>query len=357
MSDFDSWFAAMNQVTNDFYGQGLTDTINITSSFTAPEQVILNGSVIINGQGNTIDMQGSDRAIFIAGGGVTINSLNIANGNAVGGLGVVGGGGGAGLGGAIFVGSGTVCHGKWKSGDLGQCAGGRPATTFSGNKAVGGAAQLVSNEVSPAGGGGMGGGGGNSGTSGSTPGAGGGGFGNGSTGGSSVDTGVNGADGGFINVEGDTAAGGGSDSGAGIGGLFGGGGGNGGGGLVTLGSGGGGGVGGQGAQSDSTGGNGGFGGGGGAIAGNGGFGGGGGAGGGGNGTGGAGGFGGGGGSADKRGRGWIWRGARSQYDGLRRRRWRPRCGRRDLCHERRHADDYRDHQFFRQFGAGRRRIL
>jgi hypothetical protein len=273
-----------NNVTNP----SLLNTITLTGNISGSSQWIVNANVNIVGQGHTIDMQHADRAFFIAGGTVGMSMLSIVHGKAQGGSQQAGGGGGAGLGGAIFVGSGTYYSGvNPESGTASVAALGISApvvtlssVSFSGNLAEGGSS-LVGDLNGYSGGGGMGGMGYTS-----YAGGGGGGFGNGATGGQETTWTSAGA---FINVvvpNGGGTSGGpggnGSDSNGGPGGLNGGGGGAGG---ANNGSGGGGGVGGgRGYFVDSTppnqGGNGGFGGGGGgnqaSSGGNGGFGGGGG---------------------------------------------------------------------------------
>lgn len=243
----------------------------------------------INGGGlATIDMSqanggAGDRAFFIAGGNVAINSLTIANGKAIGGSGSYGAGGGAGLGGGIFVANSSEIPGVSS-----------PLTAvtltdvfFQNNQAMGGAGGMGESwsHIKPyGGGGGMGGNGGASYDDDDfTSGGGGGGFGFGAFGGAGSSGGNDGASGTLVIS---TARGGDGGSSGGSGGTFGGGGGGGDSGLSWDGAGGGGGAGGQSAQGDfdDIGGNGGFGGGGGGggfydqPGGNGGFGGGGGAG-------------------------------------------------------------------------------
>jgi autotransporter-associated beta strand protein len=260
--------------------------------------------VNIVGNGYTIDMQNLDRAFFIAGGTVAISNLTFTNGNATGGSGApnFSSGGGAGLGGAIFVGSGTYATAA--ANNTGPVLGlSAPIVTlsdvtFTTNEAIGGVGTAyggVSN-IYPGGGGGMGG------TGGIGPGVsqgfggegGGGGFGNNATGGAggnnaSSTPGTPGSAGAWINVGSSSsssggAGGNGSNTNGGAGGATGGGGGGGGTGDSATGSGGGGGVGGgrgyyQNGTPPTGGGDGGFGGGGGGsfyTGGNGGFGGGGG---------------------------------------------------------------------------------
>ena len=286
------------------FGTLLTNRITLTGNISANAQMIVNANVIIDGAGFSIDMNNADRAFFVAGGNVDINNLTIQNGNAAGGA-AVGGGGGAGLGGAIFIGSGTYSGGfDPESGTTPVFSGvSTPNVTLGGisfinNMAVGGSSGT---DAAATGGGGMGGAGA---ASGGESGGGGGGFGGGANGGGESQAGAVGA---FVNISGTNnaagAGGNGSDTDGGAGGANGGGGG--GGGETSLfgnpGSGGGGGLGGgRGffANNDPPdgGGNGGFGGGGGQSAGeygsggNGGFGGGGG-------EAGNGGFGGGGGAS------------------------------------------------------------
>ena len=291
--------ALQGAFNNNVSNPSLLNTITLSGSISGTSQWIVNANVNILGNGNTINMNSTDRAFFIAGGSVGINNLTIQNGKATGGSGGLGGGGGAGLGGAIFVGSGT--YSGWTTTDnpqpivaaLGVSV---PSVTLTGvsfanNAAIGGGSTFYFADGFASGGGGMGGnssGGGGNGTGGA-----GGGFGNSAAGGGG--TGSAGAAGAFVNVSptsGNTLAAGsggnGTGSNGGPGGANGGGGGSGGGGFDTVGAGGGGGVGaGRGYFTNSdppnNGGNGGFGGGGGGnaggygSAGNGGFGGGGGA--------------------------------------------------------------------------------
>ncbi len=278
-------------------GTALT-TINLTADITGTAQMIVNANVVINGGGYTLDMNNADRAFFIAGGNVTINDLTISNGLAQGGDGAYfGGGGGAGLGGAIFVGSGTYLawDGSKAASGISVPVVALNGVSFAGNSATGGDGGNGSvGGMSPwgSGGGGMGGNGGAStGADTSSGGGGGGGFGMGADGGSAF--GSAGMAGAMVNLAGTgTSAGNGGngDSGdGGAGGINGGGGGGGGdsGDFTwdTAGSGGGGGLGGehgfyQNDQTPNNGGYGGFGGGGGGSSaysgGNGGFGGGGG---------------------------------------------------------------------------------
>ena len=291
--------ALQGAFNNNASNPSLLNTITLSGSISGTSQWIVNANVNILGNGNTINMNSTDRAFFIAGGTVEINNLSIQNGRAAGGSGGLGGGGGAGLGGAIFVGSGT--YSGWTTNDNPQpivAAVGLsvPSVTlvgvsFANNAAIGGGSTFYFADGFASGGGGMGGnssGGGGNGTGGA-----GGGFGNSAAG--AGGTGNAGAAGAFVNVSptsGNTLAAGsggnGSGSNGGAGGANGGGGGSGGGGFDTVGAGGGGGVGaGRGYFTNSdppnNGGNGGFGGGGGGnaggygSAGNGGFGGGGGA--------------------------------------------------------------------------------
>lgn len=252
-------------------------------------QMFVSANVVIRGGGVEIDMGGSDRAFFIAGGTVRIEDVTIANGHAQGGLGGYSGGGGAGLGGAIFVADGTGIPGS------GVAVGTNVTLSrvfFGSNGATGGNGGTVVNE-NAGGGGGLGGAGGMGFADFDGGGGGGGGFGNGAVGATASHTGEPGAAGGFAGAAG---AGAGGHSGT-DGGANGGGGGAGTVEFFVNGAGGGGGVGGA-PGVDDDGGDGGFGGGGGGgpgsgAGGNGGFGGGGGAGD----TGGNGGFGGGGGGS------------------------------------------------------------
>jgi autotransporter-associated beta strand protein len=333
VTNSESWASAIAEAAVDS-SNGHTDTINIENSFIGSVQQVVNADVIINGNGNTINMQGLDRALFIAGGTVSISNLTVANGNATGGAAAAGGGGGAGLGGGIFVGGGSYDTANGS----GPVLLNSPNVTltdvsFTGNQAIGGSGGSVPDDTffSGGGGGGMGGSGGVPGGGNSSPnqGGGGGGFGNSAFGGAAQESvpPSNGGAGAFANIaSGNTSAGPGGDGG-GTGGINGGGGG-GGAGSGDGGSGGGGGLGGAGGHyQDSTppndGGDGGFGGGGGGSTadnsgGNGGFGGGGGGGGTGDGNGGSGGFGGGGGAgADSVGSGGFGaaRGANTQGGG------------------------------------------
>ncbi len=166
------------------YSQSSSDifTINLFSDIAPSSQVMVNANVFLDGNSHMVNMNGADRAFFIAGGNVTLSDLVIQGGRAAGGTGVEGGGGGAGLGGAIFVGSGTYYGGANTAAAAGIST---PNVTLSGvslqnNQAVGG-----NSGGSPTGGGGGGGLGGNGGNgSGGEGGGGGGGFGNGATGGS-----------------------------------------------------------------------------------------------------------------------------------------------------------------------------
>lgn len=299
VTDEASWDAAIATVNAN---PGANNVITIGNDLSLTSQVFVNGNVTIEGGGYAINLQGNDRAIFIAGGAVTVQSLTFKNGFAGGGAGLTGGGGGAGLGGAIFVGSGS-----YASGDGSPAVSGYSVpnvilsdVSFSNNIAEGGEGTLINQAAG--GGGGMGGEGGSA-SSGdaATAGAGGGGIGNHAAGGSSPNNGSAG----IFAIPGESNPGGVGGSGdavdGGNGGTNGGGGGGGGVGLSVSGGGGGGGVnGGRGYYQNSDypngGGAGGFGGGGGGgtyYGGTGGFGGGGG---GATGTGGVGGFGGGGGA-------------------------------------------------------------
>ncbi len=96
-------------------GNGTNYVINLTAGATmnespAPEAInILAGDTLtINGQGATLNGQGSYRGLFVYAGVVTIENLTIENAAAIGGAGgqgSFGGGGGAGLGGGLFVAS------------------------------------------------------------------------------------------------------------------------------------------------------------------------------------------------------------------------------------------------------------
>lgn len=306
VTDEASWDAAIATVNAN---PGADNVITISNNLFLTSQVFVNGNVTIEGGGYSIDMQGQDRAMFIAGGTVAIQNMSFLNGRVAGGNGTDGGGAGAGLGGAIFIGSGSYESGNGAPSVSGASI---PAVTlanvnFSGNTAVGGAA-VNGDGGTAGGGGGLGGDGGYQYVQSGEPilGGGGGGIGEQANGGEVA------ADGqaGIFAIPGESnpggAGGNGSQTDGTAGGVNGGGGGAGGSAGISIfsvasGSGGGGGVnGGRGYYQNSNypngGGAGGFGGGGGGsiyYGGAGGFGGGGGAG---AQTGGAGGFGGGGGA-------------------------------------------------------------
>jgi hypothetical protein len=331
VSDADELAAALQGAfQNNVLNPGVVNTITLGASISGSSQMIVNANVNIIGQGHTIDMQNTDRAFFIAGGAVNIANLTITNGRAAGGNATIGGGAGAGLGGAIFVGSGTYATGNGSPAILGLST---PSVvlqdvSFHDNKAIGGRAYLTgNNQPWGGGGGGMGGTGGSVSHEGidMAGSGGGGGFGNAATGGDGGDGGI----GSFVNLNSGTsttsggAGGNGDSTDGGSGGLYAGGGGGGGvGGIFgDAGSGGGGGLGGgrgyyQNDDPPNGGGAGGFGGGGGGsgfYGGAGGFGGGGGVGQ--NGVGGAGGFGGGGGATGDEGSGLSGQGGFGAGDG------------------------------------------
>lgn len=241
-----------------------TDTITLQDNISATSQFILNANVNILGNGHTLDMNNSDRAFFLAGGGVNITDLTFENGNATGGNGAAGGGGGAGLGGAIFV---AVTGSISGVASLPSSSLSMTNVFFVNNQAVGGnggAGYSWNNLYANGGGGGMGGNGGASYAESHwdglrTAGGGGGGFGNGADGGAGS-SGGNDASSGALIVS--SSGGGSGGHGGGNGGSQGGGGGGGDAGVVLDGAGGGGGAGGQSASGDTAG-NGGFGGGGG----------------------------------------------------------------------------------------------
>gem|GEM_PF-1075456 len=304
VTDEASWDAAIATVNAN---PGASNVITIGNDLSLSSQVFVNGNVTIEGGGYSIDMQGQDRAMFVAGGTVAIQNIGFINGMAAGGFGVDGGGGGAGLGGAIFVGSGSYASGNGNPAVSGVST---PQVTlnnvyFANNRATGGAGQA--NGGTAGGGGGLGGEGGTQESPGGEPTAGGGGGGIGSLAfGGAVQT--NGGAGIFA-IAGESNPGGAGGNGSQVDGTAGGvnGGGGGAGGLAgadpltASGAGGGGGVNGgrgyfQNSDSPNGGGAGGFGGGGGGSIYYGGAGGFGGAGGGGTQSGGIGGFGGGGGA-------------------------------------------------------------
>ncbi|MCP3390548.1 VCBS domain-containing protein [Bradyrhizobium sp. CCGB12] len=107
--------------------------------------------LVINGAGYSLDGGNAYRGLFVFGGNVSINNLNIAHTLAKGGAGgVEGGGGGAGLGGGLFVAAGAAVT--------------IDAVTFTGAAATGGAGGDWGGGSS----GGQGGGGGGMGTNGSS---------------------------------------------------------------------------------------------------------------------------------------------------------------------------------------------
>lgn len=81
--------AANITLTSELYG------INLTRG----------DSLIINGNGNTLDGSGKYQGLFVYDGSVSVSNLTIQNAVAIGGNGADGGGGGAGLGGGVFVGA------------------------------------------------------------------------------------------------------------------------------------------------------------------------------------------------------------------------------------------------------------
>ncbi|HRJ72488.1 MAG TPA: hypothetical protein PLS03_09685, partial [Terrimicrobiaceae bacterium] len=151
VTDAASWATAISQANAN---PGENAVINIQANLALGGQEFLNANVTILGGGHTIDMQNYDRALFIAGGAVTIQDLRITNGFGAGGIGS-NGGGGAGLGGAIFIGSGTYASGDGSPAVLGVSA---PNVTlidvsFSDNAVYGGAGFATTPEGG--GGGGM----------------------------------------------------------------------------------------------------------------------------------------------------------------------------------------------------------
>jgi len=173
---------------NNVSNPALLNTITLGGNISATSQMIVNANVHIVGANNTINMGGSDRAFFIAGGNVSISHLTIQNGLAQGGAGFAAGGGGAGLGGAVFVGNGTYYGGADPvTGIAPLVAQGIsvPNVTLNGvsffnNNATGGDSPVGG--LIGGGGGGMGGDSGSSTGAAQTPGYGGGGFGNGAFG-------------------------------------------------------------------------------------------------------------------------------------------------------------------------------
>jgi hypothetical protein len=193
---------------NNVSNPSLLNTITLTGSISGSSQWIVNANVNIVGNGYTINMQNADRAFFIAGGTVAMSNLTITNGSATGGFAISGGGAGAGLGGAIFVGSGTYFGGAQEGVATPPIVAQGVSVpnvllsgiTFSSNVAAGGyALSNVSGLVGYAtgGGGGMGGSVGESGSDNDENGLGGGGFGNNATGGSMSAAGGPGA---FVNI-------------------------------------------------------------------------------------------------------------------------------------------------------------
>ncbi|MDB5804315.1 MAG: autotransporter protein, partial [Betaproteobacteria bacterium] len=88
-------------------------TINITANITlaANFNSVLGSTVVINGNGHTLDGAGTYRGFFIGAGSTTINDLTMSGLKAQGGAGGVelaGGGGGMGAGGAVFVQTGAA---------------------------------------------------------------------------------------------------------------------------------------------------------------------------------------------------------------------------------------------------------
>jgi hypothetical protein len=157
VTDEASWDAAIAAVNAN---PGANNVITISNNLFLTSQVFVNGNVTIDGGGNSMSMQIQDRAMFIAGGAVTVENLSITQGVAGGGEGYDGAGGGAGLGGAIFIGSGSYASGNGDPTVNGVSA---PQVTlnnvnFMGNQARGGVA--VDTGGSAGGGGGLGGTGG-----------------------------------------------------------------------------------------------------------------------------------------------------------------------------------------------------
>jgi autotransporter-associated beta strand protein len=158
---------------------GAPATINLTSDL--PLIALAGGSTLtIDGNGSTIDGQGTYRGLFADSGSTTVDNLNIddtkAQGGAGGSAGGGAGGGGAGLGGGLFVGGGA-------SVDLNN-------VNFANTSAVGGAGGLggvSGGGAGGGGGGGMGGVGGNASNS-NWGGGGGGGLGVGANGSPNFDT-------------------------------------------------------------------------------------------------------------------------------------------------------------------------
>jgi VCBS repeat-containing protein len=103
-----------------------------------------NTRLVIDGAGHTLDGGNAYRGLFVFGGNVAINNMEIAHTLAQGGAGgAVGGGGGAGLGGGLFVAAGAAVT--------------IDAVTFTDGKAMGGGGGSFSNGSTNANGGGGGG--------------------------------------------------------------------------------------------------------------------------------------------------------------------------------------------------------
>ena len=147
--------SAPNTAYTITFGPGLTGAkaVALTSDLDAIN-LATGDTLMINGNGGTLDGEGAQRGLLVYSGAVAVNDLAITDTVAqggVGGAGHAGGGGGAGLGGGLFVVSGASVS--------------LNSVTFVGDSAAGGTGGL--GDVASAGGGG-GGGLGGSGASGST---------------------------------------------------------------------------------------------------------------------------------------------------------------------------------------------
>ena len=124
--------AAYNYSLSNPEGGYLRSISTLTSRPTC--RVIINANVNVARNSNTINMNSLDRAVFIAGGNVTISDLQILKGCHRG-SGTDGGGAGAGLGGSIFIGNNTY------NGTAGiSTPDALSGVTFQSNQAVGGGA-------------------------------------------------------------------------------------------------------------------------------------------------------------------------------------------------------------------------
>ena len=226
--------SALGVASNQPFVISLGANISLTQDLPA---LLSSQNIVIEGNGHTLDGQGSHRGLFVQGGTVTLDNLNIDNTLAAGGnggSGLASGGGGAGLGGGVFVGANATVN-------LSQ-------VNFLDTAAKGGngGAQSLDTDNGDGGGGGMGGNGGN------------GGFNDGGGGGGGLGAGAGAGNSGIVPTAASAGAGGGidyhtvyylpllgyftSDS---VSGQFAGGGSAGGGGTGYYSGGGGGGIGGQ----------------------------------------------------------------------------------------------------------------